>query len=66
MCTCLAGEDEIVDIYMPHFKLWDAEHCRKYLVASDYAEAACRVIAVMQEQVGALRVDENGLIGADW
>jgi putative pyruvate formate lyase activating enzyme len=66
MCRCLAGEDGIVDIYIPHFKLWDAEHCRKYLVASDYAEAACRVIAVMHEQVGELRVDENGLIGADW
>jgi putative pyruvate formate lyase activating enzyme len=53
--------DRIVDIYMPDFKLWDAEHCRKYLVASDYADAARRVIAAMHAQVGELRVDENGL-----
>jgi putative pyruvate formate lyase activating enzyme len=51
----------IVDVYMPDFKLWDAEHCRKYLVASDYAEAARRVIAAMHAQVGELTVDENGL-----
>jgi putative pyruvate formate lyase activating enzyme len=53
--------DGIVDIYMPDFKLWDPEHCRKYLVASDYAEAARKVIAAMHAQVGELTVDENGL-----
>jgi putative pyruvate formate lyase activating enzyme len=53
--------DGLVDIYMPDFKLWDAEHCRKYLVASDYAEAAREVIAAMHAQVGELKVDENGL-----
>ena len=53
--------DGIVDIYMPDFKLWDAEHCRKYLVASNYAEAARKVIAAMHTQVGELRVDEQGL-----
>jgi putative pyruvate formate lyase activating enzyme len=51
----------IVDIYMPDFKLWHAEHCRKYLVARDYADAARRVIAAMHAQVGELTVDENGL-----
>ena len=53
--------DGIVDIYMPDFKLWDAEHCRKYLVASDYADAARCVIEAMHAQVGELKVDENGL-----
>jgi putative pyruvate formate lyase activating enzyme len=53
--------DGIVDIYMPDFKLWDTEHCRKYLVASNYAEAARKVIAAMHAQVGELKVDENGL-----
>ena len=53
--------DGIVDIYMPDFKLWNAEHCRKYLVASDYADAARKVIAAMYAQVGELRVDEHGL-----
>ena len=51
----------IVDIYMPDFKLWDTEHCRKYLVASDYADAARAVIAAMHGQVGELKVDEDGL-----
>jgi putative pyruvate formate lyase activating enzyme len=53
--------DGLVDIYMPDFKLWDSDHCRKYLVASDYAEAARRVIAAMHAQVRDLKVDENGL-----
>ena len=53
--------DGIVDIYMPDFKLWDAEHSRNYLVASDYADAARQVIAAMHAQVRELRVDENGL-----
>ena len=53
--------DGVVDIYMPDFKLWDTEHCRKYLVASNYAEAARKVVAAMHAQVGELRVDENGL-----
>src|SRR5256712_6205477 len=53
--------DGLVDIYMPDFKLWDAEHCRNYLVASDYADAARTVIAAMHAQVGALKVDERGL-----
>src|SRR5438128_11044900 len=53
--------DCVVDVYMPDFKLWDAEHCRTYLVASNYAEAARKVIAAMHAQVGELIVDENGL-----
>jgi putative pyruvate formate lyase activating enzyme len=51
----------LIDIHMPDFKLWDAEHCRKYLVASNYAEAARAVIAAMHAQVGELKVDDNGL-----
>src|SRR2546427_8575229 len=53
--------DGLVDIYMPDFKLWDAEHCRNYLVARDYADAARAVIAAMHAQVGELKVDEEGL-----
>jgi putative pyruvate formate lyase activating enzyme len=53
--------DGVVDIYMPDFKLWDTEHCRTYLVASDYADAARQVIAEMHAQVGELKVDEDGL-----
>ena len=53
--------DGVVDVYMPDFKLWDPEHCRKYLLARDYPEAARRVVRAMHEQVGELRVDERGL-----
>jgi putative pyruvate formate lyase activating enzyme len=53
--------DGIVDIYMPDFKLWDAENCRKFLVAGDYANAARAVIAEMHSQVGELKVEEESL-----
>ena len=53
--------DGIIDVYMPDFKLWHTEHCRNYLVASDYADAARAAIAAMHAQVGALKVDEQGL-----
>jgi putative pyruvate formate lyase activating enzyme len=51
----------VVDIYMPDFKLWDPESCATFLRARDYAEVARRIIKVMHEQVGELRVDEGGL-----
>ncbi len=53
--------DGVVDIYMPDFKFWDRELARKYTLAPDYPEAAHRVIKTMQEQVGDLVVDEDGL-----
>jgi putative pyruvate formate lyase activating enzyme len=53
--------DRVVDIYMPDFKLWDAQRSAKYLTARDYPEAARRAIKVMHEQVGALLADEDGL-----
>jgi putative pyruvate formate lyase activating enzyme len=51
----------VVDVYMPDFKLWDPQLCAKYLRARDYAETARRVIKAMHDQVGELRVDEDGL-----
>jgi putative pyruvate formate lyase activating enzyme len=53
--------DGVVDIYMPDFKLWDSQRSLRYLLARDYPEAARRVVKAMHEQVGELRVDENGL-----
>jgi putative pyruvate formate lyase activating enzyme len=53
--------DGVVDVYMPDFKLWDSQRSLKYLLARDYPDAARRVIKAMHEQVGELRVDENGL-----
>ncbi len=51
----------VVDIYMPDFKLWEREHARRYLLAPDYPEAARQAIRAMHEQVGVLRVNEDGL-----
>ncbi|MCM8775080.1 MAG: radical SAM protein [Candidatus Omnitrophica bacterium] len=53
--------DGVVDIYMPDFKLWNEETCRKYLLAPDYAFHAKQVIRAMHGQVGVLKVDEEGL-----
>ncbi len=53
--------DGVVDVYMPDFKLWHREHARKYLLAPDYPEVAREVIRAMHQQVGVLRVNEDGL-----
>lgn len=53
--------DGVVDVYMPDFKLWSREPARKYLLAPDYPEVARQVIRAMHEQVGVLRVNEDGL-----
>jgi putative pyruvate formate lyase activating enzyme len=53
--------DGVADVYMPDFKLWDRERCRRYLLAPDYADRAREVIEAMHAQVGELRVDEDGL-----
>jgi putative pyruvate formate lyase activating enzyme len=53
--------DGVIDIYMPDFKLWDSQRSLRYLLARDYPDAARRVVKAMHEQVGELRVDENGL-----
>jgi putative pyruvate formate lyase activating enzyme len=51
----------VVDIYMPDFKLRDPQACAKFLRARDYAEVARCSIKAMHEQVGELRMDEDGL-----
>jgi putative pyruvate formate lyase activating enzyme len=53
--------DGVVDIYMPDFKLWERESCKRYLKAKDYREVACAVLHEMHRQVGALELDEGGL-----
>jgi putative pyruvate formate lyase activating enzyme len=53
--------DGVVDIYMPDFKYWSPDLARRHLKAADYPEVARRVVREMHRQVGALRVDRNGL-----
>lgn len=51
----------VVDVYMPDFKLWNAETARHYLKAPNYPEAARRAVLELHRQVGPLVFDENGL-----
>jgi putative pyruvate formate lyase activating enzyme len=51
----------VVDVYMPDFKLWDRERSRRYLLAPNYPDAARQVISMMHDQVGVLKVNEDGL-----
>lgn len=53
--------DGIIDIYMPDFKFWSAEPSRTYLKAEDYPRAARPAIKEMHRQVGALKIDADGL-----
>lgn len=53
--------EDIVDIYMPDFKIWDPDHARRYLTAADYPEVARQAILEMHRQVGDLKLDERGL-----
>ena len=53
--------DGIVDIYMPDFKLWDADLAHRYLKARDYPAAARLAIIEMQRQVGDLQLDDRGI-----
>jgi len=53
--------DGVVDIYMPDFKLWSPEACRRYLMAEDYAEHARAAILEMHRQVGPLALDGEGV-----
>jgi putative pyruvate formate lyase activating enzyme len=53
--------DGVVDVYMPDFKLWERESCKRYLKAKDYREVACAVLKEMHRQVGPLELDERGL-----
>ncbi|HVP76046.1 MAG TPA: radical SAM protein [Gaiellaceae bacterium] len=59
--ACLQLLDGIVDVYMPDFKLWSPERCRRYLKRADYAGVARAAIVEMHRQVGDLVLDEHGL-----
>lgn len=53
--------DGIVDIYMPDFKIWDAQVAKRLLHAEDYPEIARQAIKEMWRQVGDLVIDNYGL-----
>ncbi len=53
--------DGIIDIYMPDFKIWDADIARKLFGVTDYPSVACEAINEMHRQVGPLTMGANGL-----
>ena len=57
----LAMLDGLVDIYMPDFKLWEPDSCKRLLRARDYSAVARLAIAEMHRQVGPLCFDERGV-----
>ncbi|MDA8133765.1 MAG: radical SAM protein [Desulfobacteraceae bacterium] len=52
---------DVVDIYMPDFKFWEAEAADRYCQAKDYPDIARNAVLEMQAQVGDLLLDEDGL-----
>lgn len=52
---------DVVDIYMPDFKFWEAEAADRYCHAKDYPDIARNAVLEMQAQVGDLLLDEDGL-----
>jgi putative pyruvate formate lyase activating enzyme len=63
-CDCLESRsllDGIIDIYMPDYKIGDAEIAHTYLKARDYPERARVALKEMHRQVGCLVLSENGL-----
>ena len=53
--------DQVVDVYMPDFKLWSNAAAKRYLAAEDYPDAARAAIKAMHGQVGPLVIDDDGL-----
>ncbi len=51
----------IIDIYMPDFKFWDPELSKRYCHAKDYPGTARAAIREMNDQVGDLVVDGEGI-----
>ena len=57
----LALLEGIMDIYLPDFKFWDPELARAACSAPDYPEVARQAVKIMQQQVGDLTVNSQGI-----
>ena len=53
--------DGLVDIYLPDFKVWNAETSKRLLKADNYAEHAMLSIKAMYKQVGDLCFTADGI-----
>lgn len=54
--------DGYIDVYLPDFKYYDNELAKKYSAAGNYFEVVCAAVDEMLRQVGAVQLDENGII----
>ncbi len=54
--------DGLIDIYLPDFKYFDRSLAENYSSAPDYPEIAAKAIEKMYSQVGAVSLDQNGLL----
>jgi putative pyruvate formate lyase activating enzyme len=52
---------DIVDIYMPDIKYSGNENARRYSGAKDYWDVVRKAVREMQNQVGCLQLDEQGI-----
>jgi putative pyruvate formate lyase activating enzyme len=57
----LALLEEVVDIYMPDFKIWDPGVAEKACGAADYPEIARNALLEMHRQVGDLESNSEGV-----
>jgi len=57
----LSWLDGIVDIYMPDMKFGDEATARKYSLIPDYPEINQRAVLEMQQQVGDLEINQDGI-----
>jgi putative pyruvate formate lyase activating enzyme len=53
--------DGLVDVYLPDFKAWEPETCKRLLKAEDYAVTARESVREMNRQVGDLCFTGDGL-----
>lgn len=53
--------DGLVDVYLPDFKVWEADTAKRLLKAEDYRVHAAEAIRAMHKQVGDLCFTPDGL-----
>jgi len=51
----------VIDIYMPDFKFWKNDTAKKYTKAENYGDKTRQSLCLMQQQVGDLVTDEDGI-----
>ena len=53
--------ENVIDIYMPDFKFWDATIAEQTCKVDNYRQVTCKALKEMHRQVGDLKLDKNGI-----